>query len=337
MRKRFALIAAFSCTLTLLVSPGAQAAVPEWVKPALTYLVKDNAIERERFSPNKPMPRKAFKRMMDRTFGGGYSKTGGKVTAAEVSRALVKVLGYNGLARKLNRMTSPDGWDPDVKRSFGTEIVARELGLRRDHDTTEEHLESSAGEAMLQSDIVYAVYKAKVAPNTWGADELEGFKLRNYNARQRRVVSFAFRQVGKPYYWSGEWPKKTPAGYPYGAQSHGGFDCSGFAWYVVREKESIWSPKRPYSGWRLDQRSSADIGGGAPRKIAYKKLKPGDLVVFGYDGRRSKASSLYHTGVYIGRGWMIDSSGSQAGVSLSRIGPGSWWHSQIAWGRRVIR
>jgi cell wall-associated NlpC family hydrolase len=316
--------------------PAAQAA-PSWVRPALRYLADKGYVKRSSFHPNRAMTRRAFKRLMGRAFGGGYGRTRGKVTAGEVDAALVKVLGHGDVARRLNRVKSPDGWDPRVGPRFGTEIVARELGLRRDRPTTEEHFEASAGDRMRQADIVYAVYRAKVGPYTWGADALESFRLPNLSRARRKVVRFAFRQVGKPYFWSGEWPTRTPSGYPYGAQSHGGFDCSGFTWYVLRRKESIWSPNRPYRGWSLPERSSADIGRGASRRLRYRDLKPGDAVVFGSQGRKTSASALYHTGVYLGRGWMVHSSGSRAGVSLGYMGPGSYWRSQLAWGRRVIR
>jgi cell wall-associated NlpC family hydrolase len=337
VRKKFIPLLALSCALTLLSAPSAHAAVPDWVKPALEFLIARDAIDRSDFKPNGTMTRRAFKRVMNKTFGGGYSRTGGRVRAREVDEALVKALGRGRLAKRLNRMKSPDGWDPKVPAYFGYEIVAREMGLRRDRATTEEWAEASATEHMRQADIVYAVYRAKTSPNTWAAEELEGFRMRNYGHKLRRVVRFAFQQVGKPYYWSGEWPRKTPSGYPYGAQSHGGFDCSGFVWYVLREKESIWSPVREYRGWRLNQRSSSDMGAATPKRISYKRLRPGDVMLFSSSGGRASASSIYHAGIYLGRGWMIDSAGGQAGVSLSRVGGGSWWRGQFAWGRRVIK
>ena len=337
MRKLSIALLAASCALSLLSAAPARAATPDWVKPALEFLIKRNAIDRLDFKVNGTMKRRAFKRMMAKTFGGGYSRTGGRVTAFEVDKALVRAIGRGSLAKKLNRMRSPDGWDPDVPGYFGYEILAREMGLRRDRATTEEWAEASATEKMRQADIVYAVYRAKTSPNTWAAEELEGFRMRNYGHKARRVVRFAFQQVGKPYYWSGEWPKKTPVGYPYGAQSHGGFDCSGFVWYVLRKKESIWSPVRNYRGWRLDQRSSSDMGAGTSNKIGYRNLKPGDVMLFSSNGRKGGASSIYHAGIYLGRGWMIDSAGGQAGVSLSKVGGDAWWHDQFVWGRRVIR
>jgi cell wall-associated NlpC family hydrolase len=337
VRKKLIALLAACCVLSLLSAAPAHAAIPDWVKPAVDFLAERDAIKRSAFKPNSTMKRRAFKRIMNKTFGGGYSRTGGRVRAYEVDKALVRAIGRGRLAKRLNRMKSPDGWDPKVPGYFGYEVLAREMGLRRDRSTAEEWADSSATEAMLQADIVYAVYRARTSPNTWAAEELETFRLRNYGHKLRNVVRFAFQQVGKPYYWSGEWPKKTPAGYPYGAQNQGGFDCSGFVWYVMRKKESIWSPKRPYLGWKLDQRSSADMGAGAAKRISYKNLRPGDVMLFSSSGSKATASSIYHAGLYLGRGWMIDSAGGQAGVSLSKVGGTSWWRDQFAWGRRIIK
>jgi cell wall-associated NlpC family hydrolase len=73
------------------------------------------------------------------------------------------------------------------------------------------------------------------------------------------------------------------------------------------------------------------------QRVGFNKLRPADLMLFASNGSRSKPSSVYHAGVYLGRGWMIDSSGSQGGVSLSYVGPGSWWRDQFAWGRRIVK
>jgi cell wall-associated NlpC family hydrolase len=121
---------------------------------------------------------------------------------------------------------------------------------------------------------------------------------------------------------------------------HGGFDCSGFSWYVLRAKTSSWTPvDRPYKGWKLDERSSYDMAGGIPRRqrISYRHLEPGDLVFFAATGKDAKASDVYHAGIYVSDGWMVHSSGGRAGISLGDIGPDSWWHDQLAWGRRVIQ
>jgi cell wall-associated NlpC family hydrolase len=313
--------------------------VPEWVKPALHYLVDAGYLKRAEFDANQPMSRAQFTVLMKKAFGGGFSRMRGEVTAAEVSAALVRKLDRETLADQLRQIHSPDGWDPGVSKWFGTEVVSRELGLRRDRATSEDTFEASASEAMSQADIAWAIWQAKTSPDTWSADALEGFALQDYSESRRQVVHYALSLVGAPYVWGGEWPSKTPEGYPYGAQMHGGFDCSGFSWYVLRAKTDTWAPiDRPYKGWELDERSSYDMAGGIPRRqrLSYRELEPADLVFFASTGKDAKASDVYHAGIYLGDGWMVHSSGSRAGISLGEIGPGSWWHDQLAWGRRVI-
>jgi cell wall-associated NlpC family hydrolase len=323
--------------VTAVPSASARAAVPEWVRPALRYLVDHGYLNRDSFRSDATMARRAFTRLMTRTFGGGYSRAEGTVTAGEVSRALVRRLGRAAIARRLAGAESPDGWDPGVGLRFGYEVTGRELGLRHDRPTGEESMESSAGEPMRQADIIWAVWQAKTSPDVWAADTLGNFRLGDYDETRRKVVKFALSLVGAPYVWGGEWPAKTPSGYQYGAQAHGGFDCSGFAWYVLRRRTSAWSPNRPYQGWALPERSSRDMAAATRNRLGFRELGPGDLVFFASGGRDAKAADVYHVGIYLGRGWMVHSSGSRAGISLASIGRGSWWHGQIAWGRRIIR
>jgi cell wall-associated NlpC family hydrolase len=334
------LLALLTLAASLHAAP-AQARIkgaPEWALPAVKYLVANGSLEAASFHANEPLKRSAFKKVMARTFGGGFTRTKGYVTAAEVSAALVRALGKSSVAAQLRRAKSPDGWQPEVDRWFGSEIVAREMGLRRDRATSEEGREASAGEPMRQADVAYAVWKAKTSPSTWNADALAGFSLSSYGPVRRKVVEYALSLVGTPYVWGGEWARKTPDGYPYGAQAHGGVDCSGFVWYVLRKKAPGWAPVgRPYAGWDFPERSSALMAAATEKRLGYRQLQPGDAVFFAPNGRKSKASAVYHAGLYLGRGWIIHSSGSRAGVSLASIAPGSWWHDQIAWGRRVIQ
>jgi cell wall-associated NlpC family hydrolase len=339
MRKIGLMLAAALLLTSLSAAPAsAGKRIPEWVRPAVNYLHTAGYLDKAAFKANQPMSRASFKKLMRKAFGPGYFKrTAGEVTAGEVGQALVKALGRNDVAAVLNNATSPDGWRPVLGKHFGTEVVSRELGLRRDRPTTEDSFEASASEAMRQGDIAYAVHRAKTAPSLYSADVLKQFQLRNYGESRRKVIQYALSLVGTPYVWAGEWPEPTPAAYPYGTQVHGGFDCSGFVWYVLHAKSAVYKPVgRPYKGWTINERSSYDMAGATKVRLGYKKLRPGDVVFFAPGGRKAKAKDVYHAGIYMGRGWMIHSSGSRAGVSITTIAPGSWWHDQIAWGRRVI-
>lgn len=313
--------------------------IPAYVKPALSGLTSLGAINKPYFRPNKAMSRDRFGRLLRTTFGAAYSGGDGKITAGEVDRALVSVLGQTSVASHLNNLRSPDGWGPGVSSSFGTEVLARDLGLRYDHAPGDEQHEAAAGDAMTQADILYAVWQAKTSPDMWAAEELATMTLPTLTTPQKKVVKFAFSLAGTPYVWGGEWLSRTPAGYPYGPQPHGGVDCSGFSWYVLRAAAPGWSPQRPYKGWTLPQRSSADMAQAtrSKKRLGFKQLTAGDLVFFAPSGTKSKASSVYHVGIYVGRGWMIDSSGSKDGVSLDYMGAGSWYRGQFIFGRRVIQ
>ncbi len=339
-RTILSLLAAVMVASAMPVAQAQTSPVPDWVKPALRYLVEQGYLERDSFRANRSMDRADFKRLMKKAFGGGYTRERGTVLAGEVSAALVRKLGKSSIASMLTAAESPDGWQPSVGSRFGSEVVARELGLRHDRPTTEEKFEAAAGQPMRQADIVWAVWKAKTAPSLYSADALTGFELANYSGERRRVLGFALSLVGTPYVWGGEWPAQTHSGYPYGAQPAGGMDCSGFIWYVLQKKSSSYSPiERPYDGWSIPERSSYDMAGAIPRdrRLGLKELRPADVVFFAPDGRDAKASSIYHAGLYLGNGWMVHSSGSRAGISLAEIGSGSWWNDQYAWGRRIIK
>lgn len=331
-----------ACVLVALLPSSAAAEltrVPDWAKPAVNYLVEKKLVDRETFQAEEPMTRRAFGQIMKGAFGGGFSKTRGKVTAGEVSATLVRALGRKPIADALSSVKSPDGWDPEVAPRFGTEVVARELGLRHDRPTTEEASEASEDEPMRQADVAWAVWKALTAPSTYSADVLANFKLDSYKGVRRTVVKFALSLVGTPYVWGGEWTDVTPAGYPFGAQAHGGVDCTGLLWYVLQQKSDLYSPiQRHYKGWSIPERTSSDMARATPKnaRLGYKQLKAGDVLLFAPKGRDDKPANVYHAGMYLGQGWMIHSSGSRAGVSLGQVSEGSYWREQFLWGRRII-
>lgn len=310
--------------------------MPAWARPAVAALEERGLIEKSSLRPNRGLGRARFAALIEAAFGPGHAGAGeGKVTAAEVDEALVSALGYSELARTLGSLASPDGWAPELPPHFGSEIVARALGLRYNRPASEERRDAAFYEPMLQADIAYAVWRALEGPKTSAADQLSQLSLADYDEARRQVIAFALQQAGLPYVWAGEWGAPTPEGYPYGPQDQGGFDCSGFIWYVLKERsEGFDPPGRPYQGYALAERSARDMAA-AGKRVRFGRLQPADLVFFAPDGRDSTAEAVYHAGLYLGNGWMVHSSGSGAGVNLSYIADG-FWRSQFAWGRRVV-
>ena len=57
------------------------------------------------------------------------------------------------------------------------------------------------------------------------------------------------------------------------------------------------------------------------------------MLFFGSRGPKSKGSQIYHTAIYVGNGWFIQSS--DRGVALAQLT--GWYKQKFAWGRRPLR
>ena len=67
-------------------------------------------------------------------------------------------------------------------------------------------------------------------------------------------------------------------------------------------------------------------------RLAEDELRPGDIVMFGRRGRRSRPAQVDHTALYLGNGWFIDSASQ--GVSLDRLDTG-YYAKRFAFGLRA--
>lgn len=221
------------------------------------------------------------------------------------------------------------GWKPGVPKYFATEVAARYLGLRFNHPAGDDSLELGPMDPVRRDEAAYTVYQLLRLPQ-WRVYSLRTFnKVRfpKLSERQKQILSFAFKWAGYPHIYGGEFPTVDS---PYGRQAHGGFDCSGFTWWVMKIKHGYGIP--------LSQRSAAQMAAGAKPRIKRGKLEACDLIFFGPSGPKSAAASSYHAALYIGNGWFIHSTGSSAGVSLASISwPGWAWTTDLMWGRRLLK
>ena len=55
-------------------------------------------------------------------------------------------------------------------------------------------------------------------------------------------------------------------------------------------------------------------------RIPFDELEPADVLFFGARGPKSKPAQVNHTGIYLGNGWFIHSSGY--GVALAELTAG---------------
>ncbi|TYK42678.1 NlpC/P60 family protein [Actinomadura decatromicini] len=103
--------------------------------------------------------------------------------------------------------------------------------------------------------------------------------------RAKRAISFARRQIGKPYRW--------------GADGPSGYDCSGLAMAAWR-RGGVHLPRVTYAQYR-----------GVRRKVGLSDLKPGDLIFF--HGRS-------HVGMYVGNGRFLHAPHAGARVRIDKLG-----------------
>jgi cell wall-associated NlpC family hydrolase len=218
-----------------------------------------------------------------------------------------------------------------VPARFGTETVARLLGLRTDHPVKQDDLELLPSEPVTRAETAYSV--ARILhfagwEHQYAEDAAESFVLPQLTAWQKRVLNTAVRFIGFPYVWGGT--SEAPEA-PFGVDAPGGFDCSGFVWRVYKLQAY---PGGATLATTLKGRTTYQMSGEVPasKRIAFAKIAPGDVLFFGPNGPRSKPASVGHMGIALGGGWMIHSSGQ--GVSLSPLT--GWYRQQFAWARRPL-
>jgi cell wall-associated NlpC family hydrolase len=71
---------------------------------------------------------------------------------------------------------------------------------------------------------------------------------------------------------------------------------------------------------------------GRAKRIAFDALEPGDVLFFGSNGTRSKSWQINHTAIYLGGGWLIQSSDN--GVAVAPLE--GWYANRFAWARRPL-
>jgi len=219
------------------------------------------------------------------------------------------------------------GWKPKVPARLPYVVASRFMLLRFNHPYGNEEQEVLPGQAIDRAEVAYMLREA-LTLNEWEVDGLAAYEhiaLPALSTRQRQVLNFAMKYIGYPYVYCGEYPTKDS---PYGYQESGGFDCSGFVWWVLKIHF-----KYPIS---VNERGASDMARSARPRISRAKLKPGDIMFWGPKGPDSPVGSIYHAGIYMGRGWFIHSTGSSDGVTIASLNQSTYWRTYFAWGRRVL-
>lgn len=210
---------------------------------------------------------------------------------------------------------------------FGSEVVARYLGLRYDHPAGEDRLELYPWNAITRAEAAHS-FAVALGLSSWEIqatrEKLMSFSLPEYDPDQLEVLRIAVSKIGMPYVWGG-----TTDGTEDGLE-HGGYDCSGFVWRVYKVSRLPW-------GAEILGRTAAEQAGEIPRsqRIRMNEVQPADLLFFGTAHFNSKATetNVIHEGIALGNGWVINSSAQ--GVYVLPLTEG-WLYESFTWARQVL-
>lgn len=325
----------YACALTLLAMPPFAAAksATSWAQAELKAVVAAGLMAREAAArPNDPLTRGQLE-----AIAAGISHLdpvvpatpAAPVTMTALDARLVSALGLTDAAKLFRQGATDAGLTPPSR--FGTEAIARLLGLRTNHPAGQDRLELSPTEAATRAEAAYSTARI-LRFGEWdplALQEVAGsFVLPALTPWQTRILKTATKLIGYPYVWGGE-SESTES--PFGPQVHGGFDCSGFVWRVYKVQSYADAGTLADT---LRSRTTYGMSGEVParRRISLARLQPADVIFFGAQGSKSKPGQVNHMGLYLGNRWFIHSS--RYGVALETLT--AWYARRFAWGRRPL-
>jgi cell wall-associated NlpC family hydrolase len=248
---------------------------------------------------------------------------------AQLDARLVSALGLRGAAGEFAAGARAAGLK--IPSRFGTEVVARLLGLRFNHPASEDALELLPNDPATRAEAAYSAAQV-LHFDDWEASSVQSladaFALPALSDWQKRILTTAVGRIGMPYIWGGTTDGPETA---FGVTSRGGYDCSGFVWRVY--KLQSYADEGDLASV-LRGRTTYDMSGEVPRsqRVGFAALQPADVIFFGDRGPRSQPSQIGHMGIYIGNGWFIHSS--RYGVALATLD--GWYKREFAWARRPL-
>jgi cell wall-associated NlpC family hydrolase len=335
MSRILAIFAVFAVLAAPAAARGHGAARPaSWAQPEIRVVVAHGLMAKsvQTFRPNDPITRGELTGLVagltDQPQAASLTSPA-SVTMAQLDATLVRGLGLTDAASEFAAAARTTGLKPPSR--LGTEVVARLLGLRTNHPAQLDSLELLPSQPATRAEAAYSA--ARILQfrgwETQNVDELaQTFELPALTPWQTRVLTTAVRFIGYPYVWGGT---SENAEAPFGVQASGGFDCSGFVWRVYKLQSY---PGGSTLSATLKGRTTFAMSGEVPaaKRIPFTRLKPGDVLFWGAGGPRSKPAQVDHTGIYLGNGWFIHSSGY--GVALAPLS--GWYKTRFAWARRPL-
>jgi cell wall-associated NlpC family hydrolase len=253
---------------------------------------------------------------------------------AQLDRSLVQALGLGKAAKEFAQGARAAGIA--VPGRFGFEVVARLLGLRINHPAAQDFLELRPQDPATRAEAAYSAAQILgfgLLQDSWQIAEVQSladsFVLPQFTDWQKQILAVAFSKIGMPYVWGGV---SDNTEVDFGVTARGGYDCSGFVWRVYKLQSY---PNEGNLASTIAGRTTYTMSVEVPRskRIAFAKLQPADVLFFGTKGSHSTGPQIFHTAIYVGNGWFIQSS--DYGVALAQLS--GWYQKKFAWGRRPLQ
>lgn len=254
-------------------------------------------------------------------------------TMAQLDRALVQTLGLTKAAKEFTQGARAAGLA--VPGRFGAEVVARLLRLRINHPAAQDFLELRPQDPATRAEAAYSAAQILgfgLLADSWQIAQVQSladtFALPTLNDWQKLILAEAFSKIGMPYVWGGT---SDTTETDFGVTARGGYDCSGFVWRVYKLQNY---PNEGTLASTIQGRTTYTMSVEVPaaERIPFKDLQPADVIFFGRDGAKSTGAQVFHTAIYVGDGWFIQSS--DEGVALAQLS--GWYRKKFAWGRRPL-
>ena len=336
--RRLRLLTVLACLIAGLAT--AAAASPartsrSWAQPQIRVVVAHGLMARSvgSFRPNDPLTQGELSDLvaaLTQEPPRQVADPSAPVTMAQLDARLVRVLDLSDDAALFYDAAAGAGLRPPAR--FGTEVVARLLGLRTNHPAGQDNLERLPNDPAPRAEAAYSVARLLSVSESEKAqleDEAATFELPVLTTWQQRVLTTAVKFIGYPYVWGGEFERPAVA---VRGSAAGRVRLLGLRLARLQGAGRIQPPR----SWptRLRGRTAAAMAGEVPRRLRIKpaRLAPADLMFFGPGGPHAQPSRIDHVGIYLGNGWLIQSSGY--GVALDQVS--GWYQRRLAWGRRPL-
>ena len=147
--------------------------------------------------------------------------------------------------------------------------------------------------------------KAEEAKQETPAEIIDEEPAASANSEGQRIADFAMQYKGYAYVYGGTTPS-------------GGFDCSGFVYYVYNS-----------CGYSLSRSCQTQAKSG--RAVTKDSLQPGDLVFF----NNTSDGTIGHVAIYIGDGNIIHAATTKKGVRVDTIESG-YYNTYYYSARRIV-